>query len=162
MNKPILAVAGLLFVPAAYCAHALLANPTIPPALLLPSPAAAAPAPAPAAGGAIVFELTGSAKMVHLEGPEIPGAKPFKNSANIDMITECILGNDPTCAGKIETDAGGKAYLLFDSLTSWRLATNAAGVGATVLTGQTDPKGGFMMTGTHLMSNTSFLLSGKV
>jgi len=120
--------------------------------------------PGTIAGGAplATFVLSGSGKLIHLEGPEVAGASPFKSSLNSDLVTACINGTDPTCTGDIETDAGGKSYLLFDSLTSWRIATNPAGDDATTFTGQVDGKGGFTMAGTHALSSSQIMLTGKV
>ena len=119
--------------------------------------------PNPVPGTTFIFEATaGSAKLVHLEGPEIPGKVPFKNAANLLKVTECVKGNDPSCVGKVETDAGGKVYIYYDGLTSWRIATNPNAMNTTTLTGLVDGVGGFQMSGKHTLSDTTFFLTGKV
>jgi hypothetical protein len=123
---------------------------------------ATAPTP-PKLGTTFLFEATtGSAKMTHLEGPEIPGKVPFKSVANLLKVTECVKGNDPSCVGKIETDPLGKAYIYFDGLDTWRLATNSNAMNTTTLTGVVDGVGGFQMSGKHILSQTTFFLTGKV
>jgi hypothetical protein len=108
------------------------------------------------------FEITGSGKILHYHGPPQVGAKTFVNKAKAADIASCIAGNEPSCAGLIEEDAGGKAYVFFDSPTQWRVATNTTGANATTLTGFVGGKGEFVMTGTHALSSTVFILEGKV
>ncbi len=113
--------------------------------------------------GTVFFTLSGSGTIVHPHGVT-PGLKPFKNKVKLAQITDCIAGTALGCdAGTIEVNAGDPtAYLFFDGLTSWRLATNANGDDATTLTGLVDGKGGFLFTGSHVLSGTEFVLSGKV
>lgn len=112
--------------------------------------------------GSVIFTLTGSGSIVHPHGVQ-PGLKPFKNTVKIAQISECIAGTAAGCGGTIEANPEDPtAYLFFDSLTSWRIATNANGDDATTLTGLVDGKGGFMFAGAHALSGTELLISGKV
>lgn len=128
----------------------------------LGTPAAPHWALQPLPGGTVVFDLTGNARIVHVHGRLVSGKAPFKSTANLAKISGCIAGNDISCAGKIEVDEGGKAYLLFDSPTQMRIATNSGGTGATVLTGLTDGTGNFQMSGNHTLSDTTFFVTGKM
>jgi hypothetical protein len=125
-----------------------------------PTPAIAAPPVMP--GGGPRFELSGTGKIIHCDGPEVPGKAPFVTTVNAAKVASAIMGNEPSTSGQLETDAGGKSYIFFDSTTNWRLSVDPNGNNPTQLVGQTDGKGGFMMAGTHALSNTRFLLTGKV
>jgi hypothetical protein len=114
--------------------------------------------------GSVAFLLTGSGSIVHPHGVQ-PGLKPFKNTVKIAQISECIAGTAAGCSDGVTIEANPgdpQAYLFFDSLTSWRVATNSNGDEATTLTGLVDGKGGFMFSGTHALTGTAMLLSGKV
>lgn len=119
------------------------------------------PEPVLALGGEAI-EIVGSGKMNHYHGSFTLGQKTFVNKIKSSGIAACITGDEPSCSGYIEQDAGGKAYLFFDSATSWRAATNPAGTDATTLTGFVGGKGEFTFTGFHEMSGTEFIFSGKV
>jgi hypothetical protein len=119
------------------------------------------PEPVLALGGEAI-EIVGSGKMNHYHGSFALGSKTFVNKITPAGVVKCITGEEPSCAGLVEVDAGGKAYLFFDSATSWRAATNPAGTGATTLTGFVGGKGEFTFTGHHDLSNTDFIFSGKV
>jgi hypothetical protein len=109
-----------------------------------------------------VFEITGSAKLLHFEAVT-PGVKPPVTNVNTTLIIACIMGLDPSCtASALETDPGGKAYLYLDSPTSWRIATNPNCLNATTLAGVVGGDGTFMMGGNHAKSDTTFILQGKL
>jgi hypothetical protein len=113
-------------------------------------------------GGSTVFELTGSGSILHSHD-NLPGDKPFKSKVKAGDIATCVQGTAQGCTpSTIEVDAGGKAFLFFDSTTAWRIATNGAGTNATDLVGTVDGKGGFAFAGTDALSGTSFYLTGKV
>ncbi|MBI2359221.1 MAG: hypothetical protein HYV04_09995 [Deltaproteobacteria bacterium] len=109
-----------------------------------------------------IFEITGSGKLFHFEAPPTPGQKAPVTSVKASALAPCITGGDATCTGFLEQDAGGKAYVYFDSDTSWRIATNPDGTDTTTLTGLVAGDGSFMMSGRHEMSETEFTIQGKV
>lgn len=122
----------------------------------------ATPEPAATPGFGSRFLLSGTATITHLEGPEIPGKVLGVTHRKTADAASAIMGNEPSTAGILETDAGGKAYLFFNSPENWSLSVAPNGAGATSLVGQTDGKGGFMFAGKHVLSNTFFFLTGKV
>ena len=139
------------------------------PAVSAVAPAAAARDAQPVAAGAplpitFAMTLTGSGKILHVHTGPQPGDKPFKSSVKSKDVAPCIEGTAAGCTDGVTifADAGGTAYLFFDSLTSWRVATNPNGDDATTLTGLVDGKGGFMLAGTDALSGTQILVSGKV
>jgi hypothetical protein len=112
-------------------------------------------------GDSIVMQLSGAGSILHSHG-NLPGDKPFKSKVKAADVAACILGDALGCNGTIEEDAGGVAFLFFDGPSNWRIATNAAAVDATNLVGSVDGNGGFAFSGTHVLSGTSFYLTGKV
>jgi len=110
-----------------------------------------------------VFEITGAATQYHFEQVTL-GHKAFVNKITAKSISTCIAGTTPGdgCAGRIENDAGGKAYIFFDSATSWRLTTHLDGSQATTLAGLVDGAGNFMFAGAHAKSGYQMILTGKV
>jgi len=119
------------------------------------------PEPAIALSGE-AFQLTGAGSIRHYHGPPQPRGKTFVNKVKASGISSCISGNEASCFGLIEEDAGGAAYVFFDSPTSWRVASNPAGTDATTLAGFVGGRGEFVMSGTHALSDTLFVLTGKV
>lgn len=117
--------------------------------------------------GSVIFTLTGTGKMLHLEGGPQPGAKPFKSVVKDDDLLACIGGTGAGCDANsldINGEPGAGLFLIFNSTTSWALANNAAGDDAVPLSGLVDGKGGFVMAGTHtsLDGDTHIVLTGKV
>jgi hypothetical protein len=119
--------------------------------------------PAEAFSGEI-FEIVGGGAQTHFESQPAPGKKAFVNKLKTAAIVGCIAGTNPAdgCAGFMENDAGGKAYVFFDSLTSWRISTHLNGSNAMTLHGLVDGAGNFMFAGTHAKSGAEVVLSGKV
>lgn len=114
-----------------------------------------------------LFEITGSGSLLHQHTVPVAGVKAAKTKIKESQIAPCILaslpGGDSTCIDLLTPDAGGKAYLFFDSLDTWRIATNLDGTGAVTLTGMIDGKGAFTMAGTDADSdNTQIMVTGKV
>jgi hypothetical protein len=111
-----------------------------------------------------VFEITGGATQFHFESQPAPGKGAFVNKITPATVVACINGSNPSdgCAPFLEQDAGGKAYILFDSLTSWRIATKSDGTNATTLTGLVDGAGAFTFAGKHVKSGSNVMLTGKV
>jgi hypothetical protein len=122
------------------------------------------PAPPAHAFGGEVFEITGAATQLHFEAQPLPGKKAFVNKITAKVMSACIAGTNPAdgCAGRVENDAGGKAYIFFDSLTSWRMSTHLDGSEATTFEGLVDGAGNFMFAGEHAKSGNRVMLSGKV
>ncbi len=135
-------------------------------------------APAAPLGGVqnatTIFVMSGSAKMIHLEGGTIAGDKPFKNVVKTADAIACIQ-HDPAAQGcddaaLPENDVDPNVYLFFDDVASWRIADNPAGTDALELEGLIDGKGGFQMAGTYdyafmgdpFPALTSIYLTGKV
>jgi hypothetical protein len=111
-----------------------------------------------------VFEIVGGGRQTHFESQPAPGKKAFVNSLKPAAIVACIAGTNPAdgCAGFMENDAGGKAYIFFDSLTSWRISSHLDGSNPLTVTGLVDGAGNFMFAGTHAKSGAQVVLSGKV
>lgn len=110
-----------------------------------------------------VFEITGGGSIVHFDSQPAPGRGPsFKNKVTAASLVDCIKGTEPSCAGLLDADAGGKAYIFFDTLTRWRVGTSLNGTNATQLEGYVDGKGTFLFMGRHAKSGSNVLISGKV
>ena len=124
------------------------------------------PQPASALSGE-VFQLTGASVFLHFHGPTEPGKRAFKTKAKASVIAEAIRNDNPApghnAAGLLETDAGGKSYLRFDSTTGWTMALDPSFEGPTLnLTGFMDGTGAFMFQGYHELSDTTFVATGRV
>jgi hypothetical protein len=109
-----------------------------------------------------VIEVTGSGKLFHFEGGAVAGVKTPVTKVSAAAVAACIVGAPSPCDTALENDAGGKAYISFDSDTSWRITTDAACTTSTTLTGVVGGDGNFMMAGTHALSNTQVVIQGKV
>ncbi|MBM3984804.1 MAG: hypothetical protein FJ296_03805 [Planctomycetes bacterium] len=115
--------------------------------------------------GTLVFSLTGAGKLLHVEGGAVAGQKPFKSTVKDDDLLACVGGTGAGCdANSLDINPAGGLFLLYDGLSSWRLANNPDGDDAVTLNGLVDGKGGFMMSGTHNSADgdTHIFLSGKV
>jgi hypothetical protein len=124
---------------------------------------AASTTPTAAAVSGPVFEIVGGGSQTHFEFQPPPGKKAFVNKLTASAITACIAGTNPAdgCAAFMDGDAGGKAYLFFDSVTSWRIGTKTDGSNAMTLNGLVDGAGNFMFAGTHAKSGSHVIVSGK-
>jgi hypothetical protein len=79
-------------------------------------------------------------------------------------VTEVLQGTlDDFSKDFLPLDPGGKFYLYYDGLTSWRVATNQAGQNAVTLAGRVANDGTFWMMGPYNMGTmgTVFVV-GKV
>lgn len=118
--------------------------------------------------GTMVLLMSGSSKLIHLEGGTIAGQKPFKSTVKTGDAIACIQHDAGGCTDQTvpENDADPGVYLFFDSVSEWRIATNPAGTDALELSGLVDGKGGFHMAGTYAFPDaftvTSVYLTGKV
>jgi hypothetical protein len=109
-----------------------------------------------------VIEITGSGKLFHFEGGAVAGVKTPVTKVSTSAVAACITGTPSPCDTVLENDAGGKAYISFDSDTSWRIMTDANCVNATTLVGVAGGDGNFMMAGQHGLSDTQVVIQGKV
>ena len=109
-----------------------------------------------------IFEITGAGKMAHFESQPQPGKTAFVSSVKAAGVAACIKGTDVTCLPFLETDAGGKAYILLESLTRWHVNTSPSPTGATALEGHVDGAGNFVFAGKHAKSGSNVLITGKV
>jgi len=124
--------------------------------------------------GTFAFVMTGSAKMIHLEGGMVLGEKPFKSTVKTDDAIACIQ-HDPAATGcndasLAENDVDPNVYLDVVGPNHWVIAGNPAGDDGIDLFGLIDGKGGFAMAGTYTFlpvmdgdpPATSVYLTGKV
>lgn len=114
-----------------------------------------------------VFEVTGTAVFLHFHEPTQPGKRAFKNKANGTIVAEAIRNDNPApghnAGGLLESDAGGKCYLRFDSTEQWTMALTPGFGGDTLpLKGFVDGTGAFMFQGYHERSDSTFVATGKV
>ena len=142
----------------------LLTSAVLPPPRVVPQPSAQPmrqQPPAAAQAGAPAGPAAAAPKSPTLQ----PGFNPvavFEITGSGKLVSNCINGTDPTCTGKVESDAAGKTYLFFDNLTLWHIGTGLDENTATQFTGLVDGKGGFTMSGTHSLSGSQVMLTGKV
>jgi len=110
------------------------------------------------------FEIVGGGTQTHFEAQPAPGKKAFVNKLSAAAVAAAIVGvnTDFNSQTYLEHDAGGKAYIFLDSLTSWRLSPHLDGSEATTLTGLVDGAGNFMFAGTHAKSSSQVVVTGKV
>jgi len=112
------------------------------------------------------FEIKGSGTLVHLEAAlRIAGQKPPTTAVNAAAIINCIIGTTPDCApgnNVIENDSAGKAYICFESDTVFSLSTDINFGTRTTLQGLAGGNGTFAMAGEHTLSDTQFVIKGKV
>lgn len=109
-----------------------------------------------------VFEIVGGGRQTHFEVQPLAGKAGFVNTLKATDIAGAIVGTAPGSGPFLEHDAGGKAYILFDSLTAWRISTNTNGTNALTLNGLVDGAGKFMFAGTHALSGSRVVITGKV
>lgn len=127
-----------------------------------------------AAPGDSYFEIVGTGRQWHFEGPPPHGKRAVSTALKARAIAACIAGTNPLdhCSELIHQDPGGKAYLFPDTInfsgatSSWRITTDIANLADsstyTTMGGLVDASGAFMFAGTHLQSVTRFVVQGKV
>jgi hypothetical protein len=106
------------------------------------------PQPVQSGAGTLVFQLSLKGKTNQTDIAFPPGSKDIVGKVNDKILAAVLQGTLPDFAAQfLHLDGSGKFYLLYDGRDSWRIATNPAGTGATVLNGQTSVQGLFWMAG---------------
>lgn len=123
--------------------------------------------PEPARSGATVFPLKLSGKSWQPQILTVPGQKVGIGKVKDKDVTAVLQNILPDFAADfLDLDPGGKFFLYFDSLSSWRVATNDTGTNTTTLTGRVSNDGVFWMFGTYdlpMMAGTGkIFVTGKV
>ncbi len=106
--------------------------------------------PEPARGVTVVFPLKINGTSWQPQILTVPGQKIGIGKVKDKNVTAVLQGSLPDFAADfLDLDPSGKFFLLFDSLTSWRVATNDAGTNATTLQGRVSNDGVFWMFGSY-------------
>jgi len=116
------------------------------------------------AAAGIVFKLAPSSGYVVLNDViERPGHHAVSHFTG-KRAAACLNGTaqDDYCRQYLENDPTGDAFVDYVSTSHWRFFTKIMGGTATDLTGNVDPTGAFMMSGTHALSGAQLFMVGKV